>query len=131
LTESPRHANTIRKIKTCLIELRASIWENSDERGVGGWKLPPIMFRHQIVEFTLDIFARLASGAMVVFEVDYQMKGSPKAASKMLQRDAILKQFGITTIRLTPKMVDGMTAAHLQEEIDYWLLGKRPLEAMT
>jgi len=132
LTESPRHANTVQRIKDLLLELEAKIWENNSERGILGWKLPAIMTEDGfIVQYTLDVFARLKTGAVVAVEIDYHYKTTPVAEGKKHRRDGHLMRFGIVTIRLTPKMVDGMTASQLQEEIDYWLLGKRPLEAMT
>ena len=121
MTESDRHANTVNKIKGLLRMLDAQIWENDNERGKGGWRFPEIITEKGKREYTADIFARLKSCAMVDFEIDFMFKGSPLAQIAMLFRDACLKSFGIVTIRLTPKMCDGMTKEQLQEEIDYWL----------
>jgi hypothetical protein len=113
-------------LKDLLRELKASVWENDHERGILGWKLPGIITRDGLIKaLTLDVFAKLKSGAMVAIEVDYQYKGSPIAKAKMDYRDSLLlMQFGITTVRLTPKAVDGMTAQQLEEELNYWLVGE-------
>ena len=132
MTESARHANSIKRIKVMLRELGAEIRENSDSRGLGGYQLPGIWNDEEclFMQFTLDIFAILKTRVPIAIEIDYHYKGTPRAVAKMHVRDFWLEKFGIKTVRLTPLMVDDMTAKQLQDEID-WKLGLKKAEVIT
>ena len=106
MTESSRHANAVKAIKKLLVSMDATVYENDDSRGHGGWKLPPIQTDKGTKQYILDVFARLPDGSFIDVEVDYFRKGTPIAADKMFFRDHILSQFGITTIRCQPMNVD-------------------------
>lgn len=132
MTESPRHFNSLQRIRDLLPTIGAQHLHNNDERGALGYQLPPIITASgEQKQFTIDCMARLASGAMVAFEVDYNYKGTPRAFAKMQQRDAVLAMFGITTIRATPSSVDlwEKDPALFKQEVEYWL--SKPLQVIA
>jgi len=125
MTESSRHKNSVKRLKELLQILGTEIYENNDERGDRGFMMPKICTDRGDRQYVLDIFAKLKDGTHIAVEVDYMKKASKRAAVKMRQRDDDLEGIGIKTLRYTPKALDGLTAAGIQADIDYFIYGRR------
>lgn len=124
MTESPRHKNSIIRVKSLLRELGATIRENDDSHGEHGYMFEPIYSEKagRPVQYIADILAIMPSGAAIDFEINLNYHNK---AARDHYRAAQLAKWFITTIWLTPALVDMIgTPEELQLEIDF-AMGKR------
>lgn len=100
MTPSPRHENSVDRIKTLVRQNGHEVWENTDEGGSGGYRLPMMLCDDGISRsFVIDCLVRLKTGAMMAFEVDFN---HPTTAVKR----EMLRRVGITPVTVPPASVD-------------------------
>lgn len=114
---SDRHENSVDRVKALLKQKGHEIWENTDEGGRGGYKLPPMVCDDDKPRsFIIDCLSRLNIGAMMAFEVELNHEMT-------IVKKVMLARIGIPTTPVTPGGVDSWVKdpSLLDAEIAYRL----------
>jgi len=124
MTEYPQHQKAVQRIKDIMRNAGAIIRENDNERGRGGYRFPPCFNGRDQVEYTADVFCILKDGRPIIFEVDGDKSGqghfSERAVHRDQFRDAYFHNYGIVTVRYTPKQTEDLTEAYIMQDVEYY-----------
>lgn len=141
MTEGDPHVDAVARAKTILRLRDYHIFENSDDRGRGGYSFPEMIIRSSVgcqpKMWTADIYAERAFQRMIL-EVDGQLPGQGHSTEHAKNRDHKRDQifwdiFGIPTVRLwTSELVgktafdDGLIMKEVAFQLAFWREKGRP-----
>lgn len=131
--EGSQHHNAVDIIKGFVTKNDGTVFENNNDRGLGGYKFPDMMTAKGIKVWIADIYAEI-NKRRIIIEIDGDKSGqghfSPhNKADDDFRDELFLNVYGIPTLRYPTPWIVGekpVTEAEFLRDVNWKFTGQHP-----